>query len=101
MTAALRSIAKVECRHSREIISRHFSKGIPMARIYQLRSESPEEFFLRRQFLGQLAATGAVLSVWPALAETTEEGWDEGDPLCRVADTELEERDGFVVDEAC
>jgi hypothetical protein len=71
-----------------------------MTRTYQSRSGSPEEFFLRRRFLGQLAGTGAVMSVWPALAQTGGEGWDEGDPLCRVSYAELAAPDGYELDEA-
>ena len=71
-----------------------------MTRTYQSRSGSPEEFFLRRRFLGQLAGTGAVMSVWPALAQTGGEGWDEGDPLCRVSYAELATPDGYELDEA-
>src|SRR5262249_20107286 len=74
--------------------------GVPMTRTGRYRSESPENFFLRRQFLRQLAATGAIMSVWPALAETTEEGWDDGDPLCRVPYAELAAPDGYELDEA-
>jgi hypothetical protein len=76
------------------------SKGMPMTRTYQSRSGSPEEFFVRRRFLGQLAGTGAVMSVWPALAQTGGEGWDEGDPLCRVLYAELAAPDGYELDEA-
>ena len=70
-----------------------------MNRTDRSRSRSPEHFFLRRQFLGQLAATGAVASVCPALAQTYE-GWDEGDPLCRVPYTELAAPEGYELDEA-
>ena len=63
------------------------------------RSRSPEDFFLRRQFLGQLAATGAVATAWPAFAQSLE-GWGEGDPLCRVPYAELDAPDGYQLDEA-
>src|SRR5262249_32474842 len=76
-----------------------FRRGAPMKRSDRSRSRSPEDFFLRRQFLGQLAATGAIASVWPALAQTYE-GWDEGDPLCRVPYTELAAPEGYELDEA-
>src|SRR5262249_20616401 len=76
-----------------------FRQGAPMKRTHLSRSRSPEDFFLRRQFLGQLAATGAVASVWPALAQTIE-GWDEGDPLCRVQYEELPAPEGYELDEA-
>jgi hypothetical protein len=71
-----------------------------MSRTYQARSKSPQEFFLRRHFLRQLAATGAVVSGWPALAQTGGEGWDEGDPLCRVRYSELAAPEGYELDEA-
>src|SRR5262249_37318242 len=76
-----------------------FRRGAPMNRTDRSRSRSPEDFFLRRQFLGQLAATGAVASVWPALAQTYE-GWDEGDPLCREEYKELAAPEGYELDEA-
>jgi hypothetical protein len=76
-----------------------FRRGAPMNRTNRFRSQSPEDFFLRRQFLGQLAAIGTVASVWPALADTPE-GWDDGDPLCRVPYTELAAPEGYELDAA-
>jgi len=70
-----------------------------MNRTDRSRSRSPEHFFLRRQFLGQLAATGTVATAWPAFAQSLE-GWGEGDPLCRVSYTELDAPDGYELDEA-
>ena len=63
------------------------------------KSQSPEASFLRRQFLGHLAATGAVGAAWPAFAQSLE-GWGEGDPLCRVSYAELDAPDGYQLDEA-
>jgi len=40
------------------------------------------------------------MSVWPALAQTGGEGWDEGDPLCRVPYAELAAPEGYELDEA-
>jgi hypothetical protein len=72
-----------------------------MNRPDRFRSRSPADFFIRRQLLGLLASTGAVASVWPALAETTYEGWDDGDPLCRVQyEDNLAAPDGYELDEA-
>jgi hypothetical protein len=64
-----------------------------------MKSQSPEEFFLRRQILGHLAAVGAVATAWPAFAQSLE-GWGEGDPVCRVPYAELDAPDGYQVDEA-
>src|SRR5262249_33441998 len=69
-----------------------------MNRTDRFRSRSPEDFFLRRQFLGQLAATSAIASAWPALAQTYE-GWDEGDPLCRESYKDVAP-EGYELDEA-
>src|SRR6266849_51106 len=100
LTAMLPSVANGASSQSRNPTVGSLSKGMLMSRTYQFRSESPEEFFLRRQFLGQLAATGTVMSVWPALAQTGGEGWDEGDPLCRVPYAELAAPEGYELDEA-
>jgi len=70
-----------------------------MYRADRFRSRSPADFFIRRQLLWLLASTGAVGSAWPALAETTYEGWDDGDPLCRVPYEELAAPDGYELDE--
>lgn len=70
-----------------------------MTRADRFRSRSAEDFARRRNFLGLLAATGAVAGVGPALA-ITPEGWNEGDPLCRVPYSELEAPDGYTLDAA-
>jgi hypothetical protein len=64
-------------------------------------SNHGEAFFhLRRQLLGQLAATGALATLWPSLAQAFVEEWEDGDPLCRVPYTELEKPDGYELDAA-
>ena len=70
-----------------------------MSRADRFRSHSAEDFFRRRQFLGGLAATGAIASAWPAIADTPE-GWDDGDPACRVPYAELAAPDGYDLDAA-
>src|SRR6266704_4949700 len=54
----------------------------------------PQDLKLRRQFLGQLAATGAFAALWPALAEALE-GWEVGDPLCRLPEAQLPKPNGY------
>lgn len=56
----------------------------------------PRVHLLRREFLGHLAAAGVAVS-WPGLAEATEV-WEEGDPLCAVADPPLEKPNGYGLD---
>ena len=46
--------------------------------------EHDDDPILRRQFLGQLAATSVAVLLWPGLADATTELWEEGDPLCQV-----------------
>lgn len=58
-----------------------------------------ESQILRRQFLGQLAATGFVASLWPAFAEALE-GWEDGDPLCRLPYAQLAKPNGYELDAA-
>jgi hypothetical protein len=65
----------------------------------RFRSQSPADFLIRRRLLWLLASTGAVATAWPALAQQTYEGWDEGDPLCRVPYEELAAPDGYELDE--
>ena len=59
-----------------------------------------DTFYLRRQFLGQLAATGAFATLWPGLARAFAEEWEDGEPLCRVAYSELAKPDGYELDAA-
>src|SRR5712691_6081697 len=54
---------------------------------------------LRRRFLRQLAATGALAALWPGLAEALE-GWEDGDPLCRLAYPQLPTPHGYGLDAA-
>ena len=55
---------------------------------------------LRRQFLAQVAATGALVTLWPGMAEAFVEEWEDGDPLCRVPYPELDKPDGYELDSA-
>lgn len=57
----------------------------------------PPAHLLRREFLEHLAAAGVAVS-WPSLAKATTEVWEEGDPLCTVADPPLEKPDGYELD---
>jgi hypothetical protein len=70
-----------------------------MSKTDRFKSHSPEEFFQRRHFLAQIAASSALLGAWPAFADTPE-GWDEGDPQCRVPYSELRAPDGYELDAA-
>jgi hypothetical protein len=63
-------------------------------------SQHDHDLFLRRQFLGQLAATGAFAALWPGLAHALTEEWEDGDPLCRVPYSELSKPNGYELDAA-
>jgi len=55
---------------------------------------------LRREFLEQIAATGVATVLLPSLANATTEVWEEGDPICAVANPPLEKPNGYELDGA-
>src|SRR5207244_13142315 len=62
------------------------------------RDEHRDHALLRREFLGHLAAAGIATALWPGLASAMTEVWEEGDPLCAVADPPLDKPNGYELD---
>ncbi len=57
-----------------------------------------DHVLLRREFLERLAATGLAAALLPASAFATTEVWEEGDPLCAIADPPLDKPSGYELD---